>query len=71
MINPVDISIIIPVLNEEDSIEQLTKEISSSLKKLYNWEIIFVDDGSSDDSVAIVNKIIRSDPRLWKSGCTF
>jgi len=64
MINPVDISIIIPVLNEEDSIEQLTKEISSSLKKLYNWEIIFVDDGSSDDSVAIVNKIIRSDPRV-------
>jgi len=53
--NP-SISIIVPVLNEEGSLDIFYKEISNALKGFREWEIIFIDDGSDDDS----NKIIRS-----------
>ena len=53
--NP-SISIIVPVLNEEGSLNIFYKEISNALKGFREWEIIFIDDGSDDNS----NKIIRS-----------
>ena len=53
--NP-SISIIVPVLNEEGSLDIFYKEISNALKGFREWEIIFIDDGSDDNS----NKIIRS-----------
>ena len=49
------ISIIVPVLNEEGSLETFFKETTNALKGFSEWEIIFIDDGSEDKS----NKIIR------------
>lgn len=46
----VDISLVIPVFNEEESLPELEQAISQALKDRYTYEIIFVDDGSSDDS---------------------
>jgi glycosyltransferase involved in cell wall biosynthesis len=44
-----DLSIVIPVLNEQDNVEEVYEETNSVLKKLVkNYEIIFVDDGSWD-----------------------
>ena len=43
------ISIIIPLYNEEESIAVLYSELENSLKE-YNFEIIFINDGSSDNS---------------------
>jgi glycosyltransferase involved in cell wall biosynthesis len=48
-----DLSIIIPFYNEEDSITELTTQITQVLKNLdLSYEICFVDDGSTDDSLA-------------------
>jgi len=46
-----DISIIIPLFNEEESLDELTKRVSEQLEKLTREaEIIFIDDGSTDNS---------------------
>jgi len=53
-----DISVIIPVYNEEKSIKQLFLELKktmSSLKKKY--EIIFINDGSTDSSLSILKQV--------------
>ena len=48
-----DLSLIIPVYNEEENIPRLFKAISSALLPLkLNWEVIFVEDGSRDGSLA-------------------
>ncbi len=46
-----DISVVIPLLNEEDSLNELTLRIDESIKSINkDYEIIFIDDGSSDGS---------------------
>ena len=51
----IDISIIIPVFNEEDSISELNNQIISSISEKYSFEIIYVNDGSTDTSKNISN----------------
>lgn len=52
MKNKVDISIVIPVYNEEESLDRCLKEVDAECKKLKrSYEIIFVDDGSKDRSL--------------------
>ena len=50
------LSIIIPVLNESNNIEKLTIKLKDCLKG-YKYEIIFVDDNSSDNSKYILKKL--------------
>ncbi len=59
------ISIVLPVYNEEENIALQYKNITDNLDgaKL-KYEIIFVDDGSIDRSVAILNEIARKDRRV-------
>jgi glycosyltransferase involved in cell wall biosynthesis len=53
-----DISIIIPLYNEEDSLNELTKQIVSVLEGLEkSYEICFVDDGSTDDSLPRIKRL--------------
>ena len=52
------ISLIIPVYNEVANILPLAKKIKSNLKK-YKYEVIFIDDGSYDDTEKILKKIIQ------------
>lgn len=54
---PKNVSIVIPVFNEEGNIENLYKELESTLKNLKNYEIVFADDGSRDKSFEILKKI--------------
>tara|TARA_Y100000590_G_scaffold186095_1_gene212063 strand:+ start:665 stop:1168 length:504 start_codon:yes stop_codon:yes gene_type:complete len=49
-------SIVIPILNEGKNIEDLVKKISKSLKKII-FEIIFVDDNSTDNTLEILKRI--------------
>jgi dolichol-phosphate mannosyltransferase len=46
------LSIVIPVHNEEENIRSLANEIRAHLEKHIKFELIYVDDGSKDDSVA-------------------
>ena len=57
------ISVIIPILNEENSIESLNSGLHSVLEKLNKtYEIIFVDDGSSDRSFDILSSLAQRHP---------
>ncbi len=59
------ISIVIPVLNEEGSIQQLHRELTEVLGALQRpYEIIFVDDGSTDGSIAACSRLVASDPHV-------
>ncbi|MBL6666198.1 MAG: glycosyltransferase family 2 protein [Flavobacteriaceae bacterium] len=53
-----DISIVIPLLNESESLTQLHDWIVQSLEKeKYSYEIIFIDDGSSDPSWEVISSL--------------
>ncbi|RLB06705.1 MAG: glycosyltransferase [Deltaproteobacteria bacterium] len=55
---PTDISIVIPVYNEEDNILPLLSELQGELDKLgRSYEIVFVDDGSRDRSFEILKGV--------------
>jgi glycosyltransferase involved in cell wall biosynthesis len=63
--NQIDFSVIIPVLNEAENLSQLYQELIASCAKLKRtYEIIFVDDGSWDESFIILKKIQKKDPNV-------
>jgi glycosyltransferase involved in cell wall biosynthesis len=60
-----DLSVIIPVLNERGSLPELYQRLTEILRQINReYEIIFVDDGSSDGSVALCRSLVDSDPRV-------
>jgi glycosyltransferase involved in cell wall biosynthesis len=60
-----DISIIVPLFNEEDSVEPLFQGIADVLTSLdCKAEVIFVDDGSSDQTFDVARSIATRDRRL-------
>jgi len=56
-----EVSVVVPLLNEQDNIGPLYEQIKQSLADQYDYEIIFVDDGSSDNSFAILAGLQKSD----------
>ena len=58
------ISVIIPVFNEVDSIQELYEELKRVLLAYKPYEILFIDDGSTDGSVDIINRLSQSDPSI-------
>ena len=58
-----DVSIVVTVLNEERSVEELHRRIAASLDGR-DWEAIFVDDGSTDGTFAALRAIHDRDPRV-------
>jgi glycosyltransferase involved in cell wall biosynthesis len=60
------ISLVIPVFNEASNLNVLYKELIAVLSSLsYEYEIIFVDDGSTDDSLVIIKNIAQIDPNIF------
>jgi len=53
------LSVIVPVFNEEKNIDPLLKRLLPSVKN-YQYEIIFIDDGSKDETVRIVKEKART-----------
>jgi dolichol-phosphate mannosyltransferase len=57
------ISIVIPLYNEEETIPFLHKRLQESLKKdfaQFNWQIIFIDDGSFDNTAFLMQELVAS-----------
>jgi glycosyltransferase involved in cell wall biosynthesis len=63
--SPVDLSIVVPVYNEEGSLPLLWPEIRDALAPTgLHYEVIFVDDGSRDRSAEIARAFHEQDPRV-------
>jgi len=60
-----DISIIIPLYNEEESLPELHKWIQRVVnKERFSYEIIFVDDGSNDNSWQVIENLAQKDKHV-------
>jgi glycosyltransferase involved in cell wall biosynthesis len=59
-----EVSVVVPLLNEQDNIGPLYEQITQTLKGKYNYEIIFIDDGSSDNSFNILADLQKADNRM-------
>ncbi len=60
-----ELSIFFPFWNEEENIEKVVKNaIPVANRVAAKWEIIMIDDGSSDNTWAIAKKLASEDPRL-------
>ena len=61
----IDLSIVIPVFNEEENLEELYDRLTSALAPIkQSYEVIFVDDGSTDRSFEILRQIAQIDPNV-------
>ncbi len=59
------ISIVVPVYNEEAVLPELCKRLQATFESLSgDFEVIFVDDGSSDNSAAMIEQMHEDDPRF-------
>ena len=59
-----DLSLVIPVYNEAENVQPLVEEIHAALDPRYRYEIIFVDDGSTDDTFARLQQLHAADTHV-------
>lgn len=60
-----DISVVIPLYNEEESLPELARWIERVMKENgFSYEIIFVDDGSTDGSFKVIKELSSSNPSI-------
>jgi glycosyltransferase involved in cell wall biosynthesis len=58
------LSVVIPVFNEEETIPELDRRLQAFLSELgESWEVVFVDDGSRDNSSKMLEELARQEPR--------
>jgi len=61
----VSLSVVIPVFNEEETLDQLVERLTRALDSIGEpWEVIFVNDGSVDRSGDMLRRFHERDPRL-------
>lgn len=60
-----DISVVVPLYNEAESLPELASWIERVMGDHdFSYEVIFVDDGSTDDSWKVINRLRESNPRM-------
>ncbi len=65
MSNNINISVIIPLLNEQDSLKELHNWIADTMQSnSFSYEIIFIDDGSTDNSWEIIKTLSASNSNV-------
>ena len=59
------LSVVVPLFNEQDSLQPLSAEIRKvCIANNFDFEVIFVDDGSTDNSLKVIKDICRGDRRF-------
>lgn len=62
---PPQLSVIIPLFNEEANVEALHEELAKVLGRLdRSWEVLYIDDGSRDATVERLKRAVGGDPRV-------
>ena len=65
MQHKLDISVVVPLFNEAESLPELTAWIDRvAVANKLSYEVIFIDDGSSDDSWRVVEELKASYPAI-------
>ena len=56
-----NISVVIPLLNEKESLNELSNSILEVMNTYnFSYEVIFIDDGSSDESWEVIEKLSQN-----------
>ncbi|MEE9430578.1 MAG: glycosyltransferase family 2 protein, partial [Melioribacteraceae bacterium] len=59
------VSVLVPLYNEEESLTTLTSEIKNAFSNISSdYEILFIDDGSDDDSLKVLRNLARADSKI-------
>jgi len=61
---PFEVAVVVPVHNESENIRPLIEEISAAMNDVANYEIVYVNDGSTDDTAAKLDEMANEHPRL-------
>lgn len=61
---PPRVSIVVPGLNESESLPELAERIGESLADYGSYEILFVDDGSTDDTWKVISELHHKTPQV-------
>ena len=60
-----ELSVVIPIYNEEETLPELARRVTSSLGQAgFYFEVIFVNDGSRDESPSILRRLASGDQRI-------
>jgi glycosyltransferase involved in cell wall biosynthesis len=59
-----DVSIVVPLYNEEANVRPLYEAVASALAGQVDWELLLIDDGSRDATVEVAHVLSREDARV-------
>jgi glycosyltransferase involved in cell wall biosynthesis len=59
-----DLSIVVPLYNEEESVGPLVEAVRDALVGQRSWELVLVDDGSGDSTAQVAGALAAEDPRI-------
>ncbi len=62
--SPVQLSVVVPVFNEQDNIKALCEQICKALENQFNFEVVVVNDGSTDNTRSVFDMIGPSFERV-------